>query len=81
MKTVSRMRPENHIISSIPFFSTLVPEEVEQVEQLFRKKHYAKEQIVLYEEDTSNFMYLIYSGKVRVVKMNEEGKEQIISIH
>ena len=80
-KTVSRVKPEGRIISSIPFFSTLVPEEIEQVEQLFTKKHYLKEQIVLYEEDTSNFMYLIYSGKVRVVKMNDEGKEQIITIH
>jgi CRP-like cAMP-binding protein len=81
VKSVHRLRNDNHIISSIPFFSTLMPEEIEQVEQLFRKKHYAKEQIVLYEEDTSNYMYLIYSGKVRVVKMNEEGKEQIITIH
>ena len=69
------------IISNIPFFSTLQPEEIEQVEQLFKKKRYSKEQVVLYEEDTSNYMYLIYSGKVRVVKMNDEGKEQIITIH
>ena len=81
IKPVPRLRQENHIISSIPFFSTLVPDEIEQVEQLFKKRHYAKEQIVLYEEDTSNYMYLIYSGKVRVVKMNDEGKEQIITIH
>jgi CRP/FNR family transcriptional regulator len=26
-------------------------------------------------------MYLVYSGKVRVVKMSEEGREQIITIH
>ena len=81
IKSAPRLRNENHLISTIPFFSTLVPGEIEQVEQLFKKKHYAKEQIVLYEEDTSNYMYLIYSGKVRVVKMNEEGKEQIITIH
>ena len=80
IKSAPRLRNENHLISTIPFFSTLVPGEIEQVEQLFKKKHYAKEQIVLYEEDTSNYMYLIYSGKVRVVKMNEEGKEQI-TIH
>jgi CRP-like cAMP-binding protein len=80
-KTVQRLKNDSRIISSIPFFSTLMPEEVEMVEQLFRKKRYAKEQIVLYEEDTSNYMYLIYSGRVRVVKMNGEGKEQIITIH
>jgi len=81
IKSLTRARQENHIISSIPFFSSLSAEEVEQVEKLFCKRHYAKEQIVLYEEDTSNFMYLIYSGKVRVVKLNDEGKEQIITIH
>lgn len=78
---VHRLKAESCIISNIPFFSTLTPEEIRQVEKLFRKKSFEKEQIVLYEEDTSNYMYLIYSGKVRVVKMNEEGKEQIITIH
>ncbi|MBU5638106.1 Crp/Fnr family transcriptional regulator [Geomonas sp. Red69] len=79
--TSSRNKHESNIISSIPFFSSLTPDEVDQVEKLFRKKNYEKEQIVLYEEDTSSYMYLIYSGKVRVVKMNDEGKEQIITIH
>jgi len=79
--TVQRLKGESRIISSIPFFSTLGADEIEQVERLFRKKRYSKEQIVLYEEDTSSYMYLIYSGKVRVVKMNDEGKEQIITIH
>ena len=79
--TVHRLKNDSKIISKIPFFSTLHLEEIEQVERLFTKKQYSKEQIVLYEEDTSNYMYLIYSGKVRVVKMNEDGKEQIITIH
>lgn len=78
---MQRLKNDSRIISNIPFFSTLTPEEVEQVELLFRKKQFSKEQIVLYEEDTSSYMYLIYSGKVRVVKMNDEGKEQIITIH
>ena len=80
-QAVHRQKHEANIISNIPFFSTLLPEEIEQVEKLFRKKTFEKEQIVLYEEDTSNYMYLIYSGKVRVVKMNDDGKEQIITIH
>lgn len=79
--TVQRLKNGSKMISNIPFFSTLDPNEVEQVETLFKKKQYSKEQIVLYEEDTSSYMYLIYSGKVRVVKMNDEGKEQIITIH
>lgn len=80
-QTAQKQRAEYGVIGSIPFFSSLRPEEMELVERLFRKKSYEKEQIVLYEEDSTNYMYLIYSGKVRVVKMNEDGKEQIITIH
>jgi CRP-like cAMP-binding protein len=81
MKTDQQLRYQMSITRDVPFFSTLTPEELGQVERLFRIKHYAKEQVVLYEEDTSEYMYLIYSGRVRVVKMSEDGKEQIITIH
>lgn len=76
-----RQKHNGNIIKSIPFFADLTHEEVDQVEQLIIKKRFKKDQIVLFEEDTANFMYLVYSGKVRVVKLNEEGREQIITIH
>lgn len=68
-------------IGSIPFFSGLTWEEKETIERLFVKRHYVKDQIVLLEEESCSCMYLIYCGKVRVVKQNEEGREQIITIH
>jgi len=71
----------DNIIKNIPFFKGLGDEELEQVERLIVKKRFNKDQIVLYEEDTANYMYLVYAGKVRIVKMNEEGREQIIGIH
>lgn len=80
-KANQRQKPDNNIIKNIPFFSGLSAAEISLIESLIVKKHYAKNQIVLFEEDTANYMYFVYSGKVRVVKINEEGKEQIISIH
>jgi CRP/FNR family transcriptional regulator len=74
-------RDTGNLIGNIPFFSTLSPEETSQVEQIIRKRSFSREQVVLNEEDTSSYMYIIYSGKVRVVKKNDEGREQIISIH
>jgi CRP-like cAMP-binding protein len=68
-------------IRNIPFFSILAPSEVEEVESLFRKRRFAKDEIVFFEEEVSEYMYVVYSGKVRVVKQNEEGREQIITIH
>ncbi|KAB0666481.1 Crp/Fnr family transcriptional regulator [Oryzomonas japonica] len=80
-KANRRQKPDNNIIKNIPFFSGLSTADISLIESLIVKKHYAKNQIVLLEEDTANYMYFVYSGKVRVVKINEEGKEQIISIH
>lgn len=77
----NRKRNDGNIIKNVPFFSSLSPDEIEQVEHLIIKKRYSKDQIVLFEEDTTRYMYLVYSGKVRVVKLSEEGKEQIITIH
>lgn len=76
-----RSRTDGNLIKNIPFFAALSPEEVEHVDRLVIRKRFSKDQIVLFEEDTANYMYLVYSGKVRVVKLNEEGREQIITIH
>ena len=69
------------IIKDIPLFSELSDEEVELIERIIIKKNYAKDQIVLFEEDTGNYMYIVYSGMVRVVKQSTEGREQIITMH
>jgi CRP-like cAMP-binding protein len=70
-----------NIIKNIPLFSELSDDEIEQIERIIIKKSFAKDQIVLFEEDTANYMYIIYTGKVRVVKHSSEGREQIITIH
>ncbi|MRR55634.1 MAG: Crp/Fnr family transcriptional regulator [Deltaproteobacteria bacterium] len=74
-------KDKRNLIDTIPFFSTLSREESDQVEQIIRKRSFFREQVVLNEEDTARFMYIIYSGKVRVVKKGDDGREQILCIH
>lgn len=76
-----RQKHDGNVIKSIPFFSELSNEEIDNIEHLIVKKKFSKDQVVLYEEDTANFMYIVYSGKTRVVKLNEDGREQIITFH
>jgi CRP/FNR family transcriptional regulator len=68
-------------IKNISLFSELSADELEAINRSIVKKKFAKDQIVLSEEDTSRYMYLVYEGKVRVVKQNGEGREQIIALH
>ncbi len=79
-KSVSPKKNGN-VINSIPLFSGLTELETEKIERFIVKKRIARDQIVLFEEDTANYMYIVYAGKVRVVKHNKEGREQIITIH
>ena len=78
--TVSRKKYDT-LLKNIPLFSDLSNEEIEQLDQIIVKKNFVKDQIVLLEEDTSNYMYIVYSGKVRVVKQSIEGREHILTIH
>ena len=79
-KTANQKKFGN-IIKNIPLFSELTDEETKQIECIIIKKNFARDQIVLFEEDTARYMYIVYAGKVRVVKQSKEGREQIITIH
>lgn len=79
--SLTRQKLDGNILKNVPFFSTLTEEAICEVERVIVKKRYAKDEIILFEEDTSSYMYLVYSGKVRVVQLNEEGREHIITFH
>lgn len=80
LKSNTSSNPSRNL-QSFSVFSDLSSEEAEIINNIIIKKRFLKDQLILSEEDTSNFMYLVYSGKVRVVKINDEGREQIITFH
>lgn len=77
--TVGRKKYDT-LLRNIPLFSELSNEEIEQLDRIIFRKNFVKDQIVLLEEDTSNYMYIVYVGKVRVVKQSIEGREHILTI-
>lgn len=82
MAHCSSYRPSgNGLIKGIPIFACLAPDEAEAAERLIDRKHFSRGQVVLFEEDTSKYMYIIVSGKVRVVQLSSDGKERILAIH
>ena len=72
----------NHLktLENIPIFSCLLPDEKTRFNQIVMEKHFKKNSIILMEDDSKNFMYVIFSGKIKVVQTNPEGKEQILVI-
>lgn len=68
-------------LKNIQLFSSLTEEELYQISSHITTKRFKKNEMILYEEDTNDLMYMIFSGKVKVVKTTGEGKEVILSIH
>jgi len=68
-------------LKKIQLFSSLSDEELSQISDKMIIKRFKKNEIILYEEDTNKFMYIILSGKVKVVQTTEDGKEIILAMH
>ncbi|MBI4699096.1 MAG: Crp/Fnr family transcriptional regulator [Nitrospirae bacterium] len=70
-----------NFIKNTTFLASLTENELSELEAILVEKSFAKNDIILLEEDTLKFMYFIYSGKVKAVQISEDGKEQILAIH
>ncbi|MEW6584698.1 MAG: Crp/Fnr family transcriptional regulator [Nitrospirota bacterium] len=62
-------------------FSSLRDEELQQISTEITVEEFKKNEVILREEDTSEFMYIILFGRVKVFKTTEEGKEIILAFH
>jgi CRP/FNR family cyclic AMP-dependent transcriptional regulator len=69
------------LLRRIDLLASLTDEELRLISSRFIKKKIRKGEIILREEDTNNFMYMILSGKLKVVQTTGEGKEIILAIH
>ena len=62
-------------------FSSLTAEELRQINKKVIIRNYLKNEIILHEENTNEFMYIILNGETKVVQTTDEGKEIIITVH
>ena len=68
------------ILKEIPLFSCFSEEELSKVGQIVTEKSFKKNAIILMEDETKNYMYIVFSGKIKVVQISQEGQEQIVAI-
>ncbi|HJV64124.1 MAG TPA: Crp/Fnr family transcriptional regulator [Geomonas sp.] len=69
------------LLRTIPLFTCLNDSEFVEVQRRIVEKRFHKNQVVLMEEDTANYIYVVYSGKVRVVHVGSDGSERILAVH
>jgi CRP/FNR family cyclic AMP-dependent transcriptional regulator len=69
------------LLKRIELLASLTDEELRLISSRFIIKKIKKSEVILHEEDTNNFMYMILSGKLKIVRTTGDGKEIILAIH
>ena len=81
IKDIAHRASVDFLIRHIPFLACLTHDEVANIRNIVIERQFIKNQIILHEEETSNFFYFIYSGEVKIIQISLEGKERILAIH
>jgi CRP/FNR family transcriptional regulator len=71
----------NGLLKNIALFSSLTDKELHEIRTHIVLREFKKNQMILHEEDTSEFMYVIVHGKVKISRAGKEGKEMVLSMH
>lgn len=72
--------PEKSCIESVPIFSNLSTEEINEIAMITTDREYKKGEIIYLAGEKGERLYVIHQGKVKVSKISDTGKEQIIRI-
>lgn len=65
-------------ISLVPLFSGLTKEQMDQVADLAYTAQYSQHETIYHEGDRSEGLYIIHRGRIKVYRLSENGKEQIV---
>ena len=67
-------------LEKVPYFSHLNEEELQIINGITRVKKYKKDEIIFFEGEKGDYIYIIKKGQVKMLKMNQNGDEQILNI-
>ncbi len=67
-------------LQMIPLFSELNDDQLDDISRFAVKQLYKKDNMVLIEEEVGSTMFVIVSGRVKISRISDEGREVILSI-
>ncbi|HUX07212.1 MAG TPA: Crp/Fnr family transcriptional regulator [Acidobacteriota bacterium] len=68
------------MLRRVPLFSDLPDEYLEKLARVAVKKTYPKDNVIFFEQDEGDSLFIIARGSVKIAKISDEGKEVILAI-
>lgn len=69
------------LLKKVELFASLTADELRKISGQIVIKTFKKNKVVLHEENTNEFMYVILEGEAKVVQTTGEGRKIILSVH
>ena len=72
----------NHIscVHKVPIFENLSISEIDAISDILEHKHYDKGDVIYSPGEINDKLYIVNQGKVKISRISEDGKEQVMSI-
>lgn len=67
-------------LTYVPIFSDLPKETIDKIALAGSRKAYKKDSVILMEEEAGSALFVIISGKVKISRTSNDGREVILSI-
>ena len=67
-------------LSEVSIFSELSNSELIQIEKIIKLRKYPKGSMIILEEEYGDIIFIIVKGTVKITRVNDEGKEVILSL-
>jgi CRP/FNR family transcriptional regulator, cyclic AMP receptor protein len=67
-------------LATVPLFGGLDREELDRFAELTREKSYPRGSVILFEHDPGDSLFVVRSGRVKVVLVGEDGREVILGV-
>ncbi len=67
-------------LATVPLFSSLDSVELSRFAELLREKSFLKGSVILFEHDPGDALFVLRHGRVKVVRVGEDGREVILGV-
>jgi CRP/FNR family transcriptional regulator len=67
-------------VSLVPIFNHLENDQMDEIMKVVKSVSYKKGEIIYSAGDQSDSLYIVSNGKIRIYRLSESGKEQLIRI-
>ena len=67
-------------LSEVSIFSELSNDELENVNKYVKLREYPKGSMIILEEEYGDILFIIKKGTIKITRVNDEGKEVILSL-